>query len=110
MPVDEDLPSVLAVELKAKHEMSVRAETYTLHLNSDVPLDEVVALFREVERSLDPKDTNLGELAINVQPNVRVKYLQVHSLKCFKPVTKLPKSIVVKVWNMLVRTGRIGIL
>lgn len=102
MPVDEDFPSVVAITLIMK---STRRHL-TLDLQSNVPFADLLALFREVEKNVDGRVTKNGVLlAIKIAKDCVIQEIEVYSFKSVKPITSLPKPLVLKVWDMLVRSG-----
>jgi hypothetical protein len=102
MPVDEDFPSVVAITLIMK---STRRHL-TLDLQSNVPFADLLALFREVEKNVDGRVTkNVVLLAIKIAKDCVIQEIEVYSFKSVKPITSLPKPLVLKVWDMLVRSG-----
>ncbi len=102
LPVDEDLPSVLSVEFRVVENQ--RFDSYELHLHSNVPLKEVVALFREIEQNLNYQHTASHKDAIKVSSSQIVQEIKVWSLKSFEPITRLPTPIVLKIWDLLIRS------
>jgi hypothetical protein len=103
MPVDEDFPSVVAITLIMKTTTRIHL---TLDLQSNVPFADLLALFREVEKNVDGRDTkNSVLLAIKSAKDCVIQEIKVYSFKSVKPITRLPKPLVLKVWDMLVRSG-----
>lgn len=86
MPVDEDLPSVMAVELMGRNHQ------YALNLHSNVPIKDIVAMLREVEQNIDYRDTKYCKLRIKVSSNEMIKDVKVYSLKSLEPITDYETS------------------
>lgn len=98
MPVDEDLPSVIAIKVTVKSN-----KCFTLDLQSNLPLAEIIAFFREVESKMDFKSTKPCCYSIHVGESERIKQICVYSLKSIDLIYKLPMPLIIKVWDMLVR-------
>lgn len=103
LPVDEDLTSILSIELAINNSATTQRTVYghALNYHTEVPLKEVVALFREIEGVINYKETKPCTIAIKVGPGLTVNGIKVYSMKVFEPITKLPAPMVVKIWNML---------
>jgi hypothetical protein len=100
MPVDEDLPSVIVIKVTVKSN-----KCFTLDLQSNLPLAEIIAFFREVESKMDFKSTKPCCYSIHVGESERIKQICVYSLKSIDLIYKLPMPLIIKVWDMLVRAG-----
>ncbi len=95
LPVDKDLPSIVAIDLTVRH-----GPKYTLHLYGRVPTETVVKLFRQVEKKINYEDTSPHAYDVRMRwfERKRITRVNIHSLKCLKPITKLPNHLIKLVW------------
>lgn len=57
-------------------------------------------------KNVDGRVTKNGVLlAIKIAKDCVIQEIEVYSFKSVKPITSLPKPLVLKVWDMLVRSG-----
>lgn len=91
----EDLPSIVAIELRCSKD-----GLHTLHLFGGLPMAKVVKLFRQVESEINYEDTrphSPNVMAGQMLPR-RITAVKIHSLKSFRPITKMPTHLIRLVW------------